>query len=100
MSFASDVQSVQKTDTATAVNGRTRLQGLYFTNTGTAATLTFRSGGGSGTVKLTVNTPAAAGAQDLMIPDNGILFENGIHVTFSSAEVTSVTLLFVGGAAA
>ena len=99
MSF-SNIQSVQKTTTATAVNGRTRLLGLYFTNTATAATLTLRSGGSGGTVKLTVNSPASAGSQDLMIPDMGILFDDGIHVTFSSAEITSVTLLFEGGAAA
>jgi len=28
------------------------------------------------------------------------LFPDGIHITLSSAEITSVTLLFVGGAAA
>jgi hypothetical protein len=36
----------------------------------------------------------------MIIPDNGILFESGIHITLSSAEITTVTLLFVGGAAA
>jgi hypothetical protein len=30
----------------------------------------------------------------------GILFESGIHVTFGSADATSVTLFFEGGAAA
>jgi len=47
-----------------------------------------------------MTSPAAAGSQDMIIPDNGILFPDGIHITLSSAEITSVTLLFVGGAAA
>jgi hypothetical protein len=55
---------------------------------------------GQATALLTVNTPAAAGGQDLMIPDAGILFDSGIYVDVADAEVTSVTLLFAGGAAA
>lgn len=97
---SSNIQSVQKTATATAVNGRTRLFGLYFTNTGTAATITLRDGGAAGTVRLTLATPAAAGSSDLIIPDNGILFESSIHATLSSADVTSITFLFAGGVAA
>ncbi len=96
----SNIQSVQKTTSAQAVNGRTRLLGVYFTGTATPATLTLKSGGASGTAKLTLTSPAAAGSQDLIIPDAGILFESGIHIGLSSAEITSVTLLFEGGAAA
>jgi len=33
------------------------------------------------------------------IPDIGILFKTGIYVDVSGVEVTSVTLLFEGGAA-
>jgi hypothetical protein len=99
MSF-SNIKSVQKTSSAAAVSGRTRLLGVYFTNTATASTLILKDGGSSGTARLSLVTPAAAGSQDLLIPDMGILFEDGIYITFGSAEVTSVTLLFEGGAAA
>ena len=99
MSF-SNIKSVQKTSSAAAVSGRTRLLGVYFTNTATASTLVFKDGGSSGTARLSLVTPAAAGSQDLLIPDMGILFQDGIYITFGSAEVTSVTLLFEGGAAA
>ena len=100
MSFASDISAVSKIATGQAVNGRTRLAGLYFTHSATPATITLRSGGVSGTVLLSMTSPASAGSQDLIIPDNGILFSDGIHITLSSAEITSVTVLFVGGAAA
>lgn len=99
MSF-SNIKSVQKTSSAAAVSGRTRLLGVYFTNTATASTLVLKDGGSSGTARLSLVTPAAAGSQDILIPDMGILFEDGIYLTFGSAEVTSVTLLFEGGAAA
>jgi hypothetical protein len=97
---ASNIKSVQKTSSAAAVSGRTRLLGVYFTNTATASSVVLKDGGSSGTARLSLITPASAGSQDLMIPDMGILFEDGIYITFGSAEVTSVTLLFEGGAAA
>lgn len=97
---ASNIKSVQKTSSAAAVSGRTRLLGVYFTNTATASSLVLKDGGSSGTARLSLLTPATAGSQDLIIPDMGILFEDGIYITFGSAELTSVTLLFEGGAAA
>jgi len=100
MSF-SNIQSVTKTADASAVTGRTRLVGVYFTNTATASSFALKDGTtGSGTAKLTINTPAVAGAQDLMIPDMGILFEDGIYIDVNDVNITSVTLLFEGGAAA
>lgn len=102
MSFASDIQTKTLTDTGTAVNGRSRLAGVYYIQaTTTPATLTFRDGGASGTVVLTLPTPGAVGANDLMIPDNGILCSTDIHVTISSnTDVTSCMVMFVGGKAA
>lgn len=96
----SNIKTVQKTTSAQAVNGRSRLLGVYFTNTATASSVSFKDGGSSGVARLTLATPASAGSQDLIIPDMGILFDDGIYITFGSAEVTSVTLLFEGGAAA
>ena len=97
---ASNIKSVQKVLSAAAVSGRTRLLGVYFTNTATASSVVLKDGGASGTARLSLLTPASAGSQDLMVPDMGILFEDGIYITFGSAEVTSVTLLFEGGAPA
>jgi hypothetical protein len=99
MSF-SNIQSVTKTADASAVLGRCRLVGVYFTNTGTGSSFTLKDGAtSSGAAKLTITTPAAAGSSDLMIPDMGLLFEEGIFIDVADAQVTSVTLLFEGGAA-
>lgn len=100
MSF-SNIQSVTKTADASAVVGRCRVLGVYYTCTNTAASFVLKDGTTSaGTGKMTVTTPAAAGAYDIIMPDMGILFESGVFIDVSSAEVTSVTLLFEGGAAA
>lgn len=97
---SSNIQSVQKLTSVKAVNGRTRLLGVYFSHTATPATLTLKNGSNSGSAKLTMTTPSSAGSQDLIIPDTGILFEDGIFISLSAADITSVTLLFEGGAPA
>jgi len=101
MGYSSDVKVVTKTADASAVVGRTRLQGLYFTNTGTASSFTLRDGTVVGAdAVMTIVTPGAAGASDIIIPNDGVLFQNGIYIDVADANVTSVTLIFNGGAAA
>jgi hypothetical protein len=100
MSF-SNIQSVTKTIDASAIVGRTRVLGVYYTCTNTAASFALKNGTTTaGTAQMTITTPAAAGGYDLILPDMGILFDSGVFIDVSSAEVTSVTLLFEGGAAA
>ena len=97
MSF-SNIKSVTKTADASAVVGRCRLYGIYFTNTATASSFALKDGTTSGgTALVTINTPAVAGAQDLFIPDAGVLFETGIYIDVNDVNVTSVTLFFEGG---
>jgi hypothetical protein len=100
MGFSSDIKAVTKTADASAIVGRTRVQGLYFTNSATGSSFTLKDGTtSSGTTRLTITTPAAVGSTDLILPNDGILFENGVFVDVADANVTSVTLFFVGGAA-
>ena len=97
---ASNIQAVTKTADAHAIAGRTRVIGVYFTNTATASSFALKNGStSSGTALMTINTPAAAGASDLIIPDMGILFDEGVFIDVNDVNVTSVTLLFYGGAA-
>jgi hypothetical protein len=96
----SNIQAVTKTADAHAIAGRTRIAGIYYTCTATAASFALKNGStSSGTTLVTITTPAAAGAYDIILPDMGILFDTGVYIDVSSAEVTSVTLLFYGGAA-
>lgn len=94
----SNIKTVTKTADASAVVGRCRLYGIYFTNTATGSSFALKDGTTSGgTALVTINTPAVAGAQDLFIPDAGVLFETGIFIDVNDVNVTSVTLFFEGG---
>ena len=97
---SSNIQAVTKTADGHAIAGRTRVVGIYFTNTTTGSSFSLKNGStSSGTALITINTPAAAGASDIIIPDMGILFDTGVFIDVADANVTSVTLLFQGGAA-
>jgi hypothetical protein len=101
MSISSNIQAVTKTADAAAISGRTRVNGIYYTCSGTASSFTLKNGSTSGApVVVAINTPASAGAYDLMIPDMGVLFTNGVFIDVADANVLSVTLFFEGGAAA
>jgi hypothetical protein len=98
---SSNISSVTKTADAAAISGRTRVVGIYFTCTGTGSSFSLKNGStSSGTALVTINTPAAAGAHDIHIPDMGVLFDSGVFIDVADVNVTSVTLFFQGGAAA
>ena len=77
--------------------GRMRLRGLYAVNTGTAGTITFREGSGTGTVRMQFNTVASANTTQYPdVPDNGILFVGGGYITYSVAGLSSMTVFYEG----
>jgi hypothetical protein len=97
MSFASDLQSVTRADDAQMINGRTRVQAIYFVSTGSAGFVRLYDGTDDSTDPVTtVASPASVGATDLILPDAGLLFKRGVYMDLSN--VTSVTLYFYGGA--
>ncbi len=75
--------------------GRMRLNGMYAVNTGTAGTITFREGSGTGTVRMQFNTVAAADTTEYPdIPDDGILFVGGGYVTYTQTTLSSLTVFY------
>jgi hypothetical protein len=77
--------------------GRARVRGVYLIHTSTAGTLPFRNGGATGTAMLTVPTPASANStRDVVIPDEGIMFENGAYITYTAGTTvfSSFTALY------
>lgn len=98
---ASNIQTVTKTADAAAISGRTRVRGIYYTCSATGSSFTLRNGAVVGApAVVVVNTPAAASANDIHVPEQGILFDSGVFIDVADANVTSVTLMFEGGAAA
>ena len=78
-------------------SGRMRLRGLYAVNTGTAGTITFREGSGTGTVRMQFNTVASANTTQYPdVPEDGILFVGGGYITYSVAGLSSMTVFYEG----
>lgn len=97
MSFASDLQSVTRSDDAQMIEGRTRVQAIYFVSTSSAGSIRLYDGTDNSTdPEILLVSPADVGATDIMLPDAGVLFKNGVYMDLSN--VTSVTLFFYGGA--
>lgn len=97
----SNISVVTKTADAIAISGRTRVRGIYYTCTSTGSSFSLKNGAAdTATALATITTPAAAGAYDLILPDEGILFDSGVYIDVADANVESVTLFFEGGAAA
>lgn len=63
--------------------GRTRLKGAFIVNGGTAGVITFTTNGEDGTEILKLGTVASATAErDVTIPEQGLVFEQGIYILY------------------
>ena len=84
----SDVKATQKTTAGSVFAGRTRLRGVILgaPNATTAAAATMLNGT-AGATYLQVDAPAGD-VFALNIPEDGILFENGLFVTDLVGKVT------------
>lgn len=74
--------------------GRTRIKGIFITCGASAGAVTISDGDGGSTL-VSINTPTAANAGSIymLVPDQGILAENGLYGTITN--VTS-TIIFYG----
>jgi hypothetical protein len=86
----SNIQATTRTDDGSIYAGRARVKGVHCTTT-TAGSIVLKDGGSSGTTRLSV----AIGANfsgNILIPDDGILFETNVYLDLTSA--TSVTVFY------
>ena len=75
---------------------RCRLRGIYVVNGSGAATIVFREGSGTGTIKMQFATVAGASTNSYPdVPDDGLLFVGGGCVTFTAVtDLTAMTTFF------
>lgn len=90
--MSSDIQAVDVNATGTQPIGRSRVKGFNYVCTATAGSIVLRDGGAGGSILLTLATPPVAGAYDVSIPGDGMLFEGDLHVTLTN--VTSATFFY------
>ena len=91
MGMQTDVKSATVTAEGSAYAGRARVKALSFVTTGTAGSIQIEDGDG-GTVKLNIATAAVADTQHILLPGEGILFENAVWVV--PTNVASVTVFY------
>jgi hypothetical protein len=98
---ASNILTVYKTASGQAINGRARVCGLYFTHGASGpSTVEFYDGDAdTDPLIMKLSSTTVADSQNFVIPDQGILFKDGVYIKFG-ATITSITVLFEGGAAA
>lgn len=84
---------VFKTQTDANMAFRTRIKGIYYTNGVGAGSVVITDGQGGNTL-LTLNTPAAVNADAVyvLVPDQGILAENGLYGTV--VNTASITIFY------
>lgn len=64
--------------------GRSRLKGAFIVNSATGGIITFLTNGSAGTEIMKLGTVASATAErDVTIPSEGLMFDQGIYVTYT-----------------
>jgi hypothetical protein len=73
---------------------RVRIKTVYGVSGANAGSVVFRSGGATGEVLMTMNTPTAvsSGTFWLPLPGEGILAQDDVHVTIT--DVASVVVIY------
>ena len=101
MAMQTDVKSTQPLTSTGAFKdqggnnlGRVRIKGIYAVCGASAGSVVITDGQ-SGNTLLTLNTPTAAnaGTTYMLVPDQGILAENGLYGTVTN---TASTVIFYG----
>ena len=89
---SSDVVTASVTSTGDMTTNRSRLRGFVVSGGSSDGTVTFKNTSSGST--LLVLPVSANATETLNIPDNGILFVDGIHATLSN--IVRVTIFFTG----
>jgi len=86
----SNITASHTDTTGVLVTGRCQLRAYQTVSGGTAGDVIYRDGSGSGPVRLQFNIQTGLQPISLNIPGDGILFNNGIHVTLPTSAKTTV----------
>jgi len=72
--------------------GRSRLKGVFTVNSATAGTVSFTNTSPAGTSLMKLGTVASATvSRDVTVPDEGVVFSEGVYVQYTVATFTNMT---------
>lgn len=84
MAMQNDVKAAAISTTGTLYGGRARVRGIFVVPGSSAGSLTIKDGGASGTTIFTIATTAAGQPFNVIIPDQGVLFDTNIYAAISN----------------
>ena len=84
------------TETKTVQTGRTRVYGVHVSGPNQAGGLEFKDGGASGTSKIKLNKGAHIHDMTINFPVP-ILFKTNLNSTFTTEQITAITVFHSGG---
>ena len=72
--------------------GRSRLKGVFTVNSATAGTINFTNTSPAGTALMKLGTVASATVlRDVTVPDEGVVFSDGVYIQYTVATFTNMT---------
>jgi hypothetical protein len=90
MAMQTDVKAVHTEATATIVPTRARIKGYHVISGGTAGDVIFRDGSASGAIVLQFNIGPGTQPIVMLIPGEGILCQDGVHVTIPATSKVTI----------
>ena len=89
------ISSTQLAASGAVFGGSARVKSIYVAHRGTAGTVVLRDGGATGNVRCTINTAAAVGEYNTVIPEPGIRCVNasGPYIAITGG-VSFVTVFY------
>lgn len=88
MGMQTDIKAISLAASGTAFNQRSRVRGALIEPGTSAGSVVFKDGGSSGTTIMTINTSANGETFSMVIPADGIVFQNDVYVALTNAKVT------------
>lgn len=88
MGMQTDVKAKSLDASGAVTDTRARVRGLVIEPGTNAGSVTMKDGGSGGTTIFTINTTANGETFNLLIPAEGVLFEDDVYATLSNAKVT------------
>ena len=97
MAMQYDVKSAHRSTAGSFYGSRVRLKGFSVAPAvSTAATYEFRDGSATGDIICQMDIPSNSNPNSfyVAIPHEGVLFPNGIYLTFSVGSVSGITIFY------
>jgi len=88
MAMQTDVKAKSLAASDSVYGDRTRVKSMVIEPGTLAGSVALRDGGATGTVVLTINTPANGQVVNVLIPGEGVLFSTNVYADLTNAKVT------------